>query len=128
MRLQSRTRYLAALVAGTLLAVPGSVEAHAAPAPDRPANLSPDNGSTATAGNPVFRWSPVHGAAKYRFQISPASDFAAKTYDVDTTQWTATPTTDQPPSSAGSPLYWRVAAVGATGTSGPWATARYVHT
>ncbi|MDX6206708.1 MAG: large repetitive protein, partial [Frankiales bacterium] len=77
---------------------------------------------------PVFRWSPVPGAAKYRFQISPTSDFATKTYDVDTTQSTATPTTDQPPSSAGSPLYWRVTAISTKGTTGPWATARYVHT
>lgn len=73
--------------------------------------LSPAEGDT-VGGNPVFSWSPVAGAVKYRVQIAATSGFESPIYTVDTASVNATPVNALPTGA----LYWRVAPTdGSTG-------------
>ncbi len=93
-----------------------------------PQLLEPAN-SSYPVYTPVFRWTAVKGAVKYRLQYSTDSSFASKT-SVDTTQTTYTP----PGSIPNDQIYhWRVAALyGSSSWEGPFSdvwnfTKRWYH-
>ena len=71
-----------------------------------PSQTSPADGAV-LGSQPVFRWSPVEGARRYRFQIAQEPTFAAPIEDVSTASTSYTPFTTHP---ADSTLYWRVRA------------------
>jgi len=71
-----------------------------------PAQTSPADGALLT-DQPVFRWSPVEGARRYRFQIAQEPTFANPIEDVTTASTSYTPFTVHP---ADTTLYWRVRA------------------
>ena len=109
-------RLVALLVAAMALSVgwvPASALATAPTAAPTPS--SPGSGSTVSA-NPVFSWTAVSGAAKYRVQVSTSSGFGTTVYAVDTYQLKATPPDDLPLGT----LYWRVAGLDAANALGPW--------
>ncbi|HMI99657.1 MAG TPA: hypothetical protein VK488_07490 [Gaiellaceae bacterium] len=71
-----------------------------------PAAISPANGALLTV-QPVFRWTQVDGARRYRFQVAQEPTFAAPIEDVTTAATSYTPFTTHP---ADTTLYWRVRA------------------
>jgi len=71
-----------------------------------PLPLSPADGAL-LSDQPVFRWSSVEGARRYRFQIAQEPTFAAPMEDVTTASTSYTPFTTHP---ADTTLYWRVRA------------------
>jgi hypothetical protein len=71
-----------------------------------PSQLSPADGSLLT-DQPVFRWTPVEGARRYRFQVGQEPTFAAPLEDFVTASTSYTPFTTHP---ADTTLYWRVRA------------------
>jgi Carboxypeptidase regulatory-like domain len=71
-----------------------------------PTQLSPANGVLMT-DQPVFRWTPVEGARRYRFQVAQEPTFGALVEDVTTASTSYTPFTTHP---ADTTLYWRVRA------------------
>ena len=71
-----------------------------------PAAISPANGALLTV-QPVFRWTQVEGARRYRFQVAQEPTFAAPLEDVTTAATSYTPFTTHP---ADTTLYWRVRA------------------
>ncbi|HOU14743.1 MAG TPA: hypothetical protein PKZ84_16680 [Anaerolineae bacterium] len=80
-----------------------------------PQLLEPAN-SSVPVYTPVFRWTAVKGAVKYRLQYSTDPSFASKT-SVDTTQTTYTPPGSIPNDQT---YYWRVAAVYGSNWEGPF--------
>ena len=56
---------------------------------------------------PIFRWTQVEGARRYRFQVAQEPTFAAPLEDVTTAATSYTPFTTHP---ADTTLYWRVRA------------------
>ena len=68
--------------------------------------LSPADGALMTE-QPVFRWTSVEGARRYRFQVAQEPTFAALLEDVTTASTSYTPFTTHP---ADTTLYWRVRA------------------
>jgi hypothetical protein len=115
----SRARILS--VAAALLMIAGLFPAAvgAVPPSGAPTLLQPADGAPVSS-NPVFSWTAVSGAAKYRIQISPELDFTPLTYTVDTTNRKATPPADLPLGQ----LYWRVAATDGGSGIGPWSEIR----
>lgn len=71
-----------------------------------PAASSPADGALLTE-QPVFRWTQVEGARRYRFQVAQEPTFAAPLEDVTTAATSYTPFTTHP---ADTTLYWRVRA------------------
>ena len=71
-----------------------------------PAAISPADGALLTV-QPVFRWTQVEGARRYRFQVAQEPTFAAPIEDVTTAATSYTPFTTHP---ADTTLYWRVRA------------------
>jgi hypothetical protein len=71
-----------------------------------PSAISPADGALLTS-QPVFRWSTVEGARRYRIQIAQEPTFAAPLEDVTTASTSYTPFTTHP---ADTTLYWRVRA------------------
>jgi len=71
-----------------------------------PALTSPADGALATE-QPVFRWTQVEGARRYRFQVAQEPTFAAPIEDVTTAATSYTPLATHP---ADTTLYWRVRA------------------
>jgi len=71
-----------------------------------PAAISPADGALLTE-QPVFRWTQVEGARRYRFQVAQEPTFAAPLEDVTTAATSYTPFTTHP---ADTTLYWRVRA------------------
>jgi hypothetical protein len=71
-----------------------------------PTAMSPADGALLTE-QPVFRWTPVEGARRYRFQVAQEPTFAAPIEDVTTASTSYTPFTTHP---ADTTLYWRVRA------------------
>jgi hypothetical protein len=71
-----------------------------------PSQLSPAHGAVMTE-QPVFRWTPVEGARRYRFQVAQEPTFGALIEDVTTASTSYTPFTTHP---ADTTLYWRVRA------------------
>ncbi len=71
-----------------------------------PSQLSPADGALMTE-QPVFRWTSVEGARRYRFQVAQEPTFAALLEDVTTASTSYTPFTTHP---ADTNLYWRVRA------------------
>lgn len=61
-----------------------------------------------------FAWTPVPGAAHYRFQISTAENFSALTYEARTTRTSHTPVNRL----ASNEYYWRVIPVDNRNTTG----------
>jgi large repetitive protein len=70
---------------------------------------------------PVFRWTSVEGARKYRFQIAQEPTFAAPIEDVSTAATSYTPFTTHP---ADTTLYWRVRADDENLIGLTWSTTR----
>jgi hypothetical protein len=71
-----------------------------------PALSSPADGALLTS-QPIFRWTQVEGARRYRFQVAQEPTFAAPIEDVATAATSYTPFTTHP---ADTTLYWRVRA------------------
>ena len=71
-----------------------------------PAAISPADGALLNA-QPIFRWTQVEGARRYRFQVAQEPTFAAPLEDVATAATSYTPFTTHP---ADTTLYWRVRA------------------
>jgi hypothetical protein len=71
-----------------------------------PSATSPADGALLSE-QPVFRWMPVEGARRYRFQVAQEPTFAAPLEDVTTASTSYTPFTTHP---ADTTLYWRVRA------------------
>ena len=71
-----------------------------------PALTSPADGALLTE-QPVFRWTQVVGARRYRFQVAQEPTFATPIEDVTTAATSYTPFTTHP---ADTTLYWRVRA------------------
>jgi len=71
-----------------------------------PAQVSPANGALLT-DQPIFRWTSVEGARRYRFQVAQEPTFATPLEDVTTASTSYTPFTTHP---ADTTLYWRVRA------------------
>ena len=140
MRHISRLGLIAAIAALSLSAMPASVAA--APVGSRPSTpvvtsaatpavaptsaptgLSPSGGAIENT-NPVLSWNAVTGAAKYRVQVSTASDFGSIAFTVDTQERRATPYTDLPLGT----IYWRVAGMDSGSQLGPWAQTEFTKT
>ena len=86
---------------------------------DPPTLTAPGSGSTVT-GNPVFAWSVVSGAAKYRIQISSSPAFTSPVA-ADTQNLRFSPPTELPLGT----LYWRVAALDSGNVLGTYATGTF---
>ena len=71
-----------------------------------PSQTSPDDGALAST-QPVFRWTSVEGARRYRLQVAQEPTFAAPLEDVSTASTSYTPFATYP---ADTTLYWRVRA------------------
>jgi hypothetical protein len=71
-----------------------------------PALMSPADGALLN-DQPVFQWSQVEGARRYRFQVAQEPTFATPLEDVTTAATSYTPFTTHP---ADTTLYWRVRA------------------
>ena len=71
-----------------------------------PTLMSPADGAL-LSDQPIFRWAPVEGARRYRFQIAQEPTFAAPFEDVTTAATSYTPFTTH---AADTTLYWRVRA------------------
>jgi hypothetical protein len=107
----------AALVGGVL---PLSSPAGAAAVVLGPPTLtSPADGDTVSA-NPVFAWTEVANAAKYRIEVSIESDFSplVSGFPVTTLELRYAPPAELPLGT----LYWRVAALDASNVVGTYAT------
>ena len=89
-------------VGDPLMAAPSNFQKQSIP----PSQLSPDDGALATT-QPVFRWTPVEGARRYRLQIAQEPTFASPLEDVATASTSYTPFATYP---ADTTLYWRVRA------------------
>ena len=81
-----------------------------------PTLSSPDSGGTVT-GNPVFHWSAVSGATKYRIEISTSPNFSPTIVAEDTSDLRYAPLNELPLGQ----IYWRVAAKDSSST-GPYAS------
>jgi hypothetical protein len=89
-------------VGNPLLAAPASFQKQSIP----PALSQPADGALLTE-QPIFRWTQVEGARRYRFQVAQEPTFAAPIEDVTTAATSYTPFTTHP---ADTTLYWRVRA------------------
>ena len=78
-------------------------------------------GSTTAIGLPVpaFAWSPVTGADHYTFELDSGATLGTPLITITTKNTRATLTQ----TISDGPYTWRVRAVSATGTNGPWSTA-----
>jgi hypothetical protein len=85
-----------------LLAAPSNFQKQSLP----PALMSPADGILLSS-QPVFQWSQVQGARRYRFQVAQEPTFADPLEDVTTASTSYTPFTIHP---ADTTLYWRVRA------------------
>jgi hypothetical protein len=85
-----------------------------------PSQMSPADGALLT-DQPVFRWTPVDGARRYRFQIAQEPTFASPIEDVTTASTSYTPFTTHP---ADTTLYWRVRADDENLIGLTWSTVR----
>jgi large repetitive protein len=92
----------AGAVGNPLAAAPANFQKASTP----PNQMSPADGSLLTE-QPVFRWTGVEGARRYRFQVAQEPTFAAPIEDVVTASTSYTPFTTHP---ADTTLYWRVRA------------------
>ena len=107
----------AVMLAGLVpLASPGTAQAAVL---DAPTLTSPASGATVT-GNPVFAWTMVSGAAKYRIQISSSPSFTSPVA-ADTQNLRFAPPTELPLGT----LYWRVAALDSKNVLGTYATGTF---
>ncbi len=115
----SRSRLLALVSVAILLAgvAPVALAGPVAAAVLAPPTLTaPDSGSTVT-GNPVFRWTAVSGAARYRIEVSATPTFASTLVADETQNLQYTPIAELPLGT----LYWHVAARDASNTLGTYA-------
>lgn len=100
-----------ALFVAILIAVSSAYAQPAAPTPLRPAP-----GSTVII--PTFSWLPPSGWAKHEIQVGPQSDPNLVYWSGITRHLTLTPNDGQDLPNV--PLYWRVRAIDAEDTPGPW--------
>ena len=85
-----------------------------------PSAQSPADGALVT-DQPVFRWTSVEGARRYRFQVAQEPTFAAPLEDVTTASTSYTPFATYP---ADTTLYWRVRADDENLIGLTWSTVR----
>ena len=113
--LPTRSRALTLLAGVLMIAGLFPAAALAAPPSGAPTLLTPTNGQVVSS-NPIFSWSAVSGATKYRIQISTSPGFSPLVYSVDTVNRKATPPADLPLGV----LYWRVAGTDGGAGIGPF--------
>jgi hypothetical protein len=89
-------------VGDPLSAAPSNFQKQSLP----PSQMSPADGAL-LGEQPVFRWTSVEGARRYRIQVAQEPTFAAPMEDVTTASTSYTPFTTHP---ADTTLYWRVRA------------------
>lgn len=84
--------------------------------------VSPVNGAS-TGTTPTFIWTPVNGAAHYRFEVSQYSTFTPiyETITTDNTRWTPIFSYD-----TGKTYYWRVAILDNENRFGPFVGATII--
>lgn len=99
------------------LGAPGRVAAATLAAPTL---TSPASGDT-VAENPVFAWSAVADAVKYRIEVSSSASFTPAVVADETANLRYTPIDELPL----GPLFWRVAARDSTNTLGVWANGSF---
>ena len=105
----------ACLIAGLApAAIPGAV---AAAVLGPPTLVTPASGATVT-GNPVFAWTAVSSAVKYRIEVSDNPGFSPTVIADETQNLRYAPTTELPLGT----LYWRVAARDASNALGTYAS------
>ncbi|HEX2589350.1 MAG TPA: hypothetical protein VHL51_13860, partial [Gaiellales bacterium] len=102
-----------AIAAGLIGAAP-SYASIAAPVPVMPSNTATTNQA------PVFGWNAVSGAASYAFQLSTDAGFNSLVLSQITTKNTRLTLTN---ALADDTYWWRVRAINASNTAGPWSTA-----
>jgi hypothetical protein len=116
-------RITALVMAATMLATLaplGSPGAARAVTLSAPVLTSPDSGSTVSA-NPVFAWTAVADAVKYRIEISQSPVFSSTVVADETFNVRYTPIVELPLGD----LYWRVAARDASNALGVWETSTF---
>ena len=96
------------------------------PPPSSPSLTSPANRANGVSVTPTLQWNPSSGAATYNVQISTSSSFSSTI--VSATGISATAYTVSTPLNHSTRYYWRVAAVGPTGSTSAWASSRYFTT
>lgn len=98
---------------------PGAIQVKPPTLPDPPTLLDPPDGSSTCAPTPLFTWSRVLQATRYRIQVDDSPSFGSPAIDQTTAD-----TSYQPESSLpGATYHWRVQASNAevTGTwAAPW--------
>ena len=102
-------------------------EKSATTAPAVPTLSSPANGATGLNLTPRLAWSSSTGAVNYSIQVSTVSTFATTVINqgrITTTYF------DVPAGKLGwnTRYYWRVNAVGPSGSTSAWSTSRYFNT
>ncbi len=85
-----------------------------------PTLTSPGSGTTVT-GNPVFAWTAVGGAIKYRIEVSLNPSFSSPAVADETQNTRYTPATELPLGT----LYWRVAARDTGNVLGTYASSSF---
>lgn len=105
----------AALVAGAALLLP-ACGANPAVGPASPDFMmsSPGNAAIGVDGTPTFSWSPSSGATSYTLQVSTDAAFSSSI--VNQTNLTGTSFSPAVALSPGTVYFWRVFAVGPSGT------------
>jgi hypothetical protein len=124
---QFAARRVPALLATAVLLtglVPGAAPGRAAAAVlAAPTLTAPASGASVT-GNPVFSWTAVSDAVKYRIEVSTSAGFSSTVIADETQSLRFTPTTELPLGT----LYWRVAARDASNTLGTYAGDSFTRT
>lgn len=112
-------RLFAAVVAIVVVSVLGAglSVSPAGAAPVAPALVGPDDGSNLTS-NPILIWEPVTDAARYRVQISTASNFSSFVTNTTTYNTQYTPPADL----AQTTIYWRVRGIDSGNVEGDWSS------
>lgn len=85
-------------------------------APGTPTLVSPANGASGLASNPILAWNAVPGAESYRLQVSLSPAFVSTVYDDSTLTGTSRQVTGL---AAGTAYFWRLNAK-ISGTSGAY--------
>jgi len=94
--------------------------------PPVPVLVSPASGATRVSLTPALSWKSSSGAVSYTVQVSTASNFATTVVNVSGISGTSYSLLS--PLKTSTRYYWRVNAVGASGSTSAWSAVRYFTT